>query len=109
MALPSPCGRITDQQILHALGWQPGHGLDIQPHQRMLVIGMAENGRYRVGSRGALPLPSSARRMCGIEPGEPVLLAALIAQGLLVVHPVSTVARLVADLHTQLAGGGRVR
>ncbi|MET8907575.1 AbrB/MazE/SpoVT family DNA-binding domain-containing protein [Micromonospora sp. NPDC004551] len=91
------------------MGWQPGRGLDIQPHQRALVIGTAQNGRYKVGSRGALPLPAPVRRMCGIEPGEPVLLAALIAQGLLVVHPVSTVARLVADLHIQMAGGRHVR
>lgn len=109
MALPSPCGRIADQQILRVLGWQPGRGLDIEPHQGMLVIGTADDGRYRVGSRGALPLPASGRRMCGIEPAEPVLLAALIAQGLLAVHPISTVVRLVADLHTQLAGAGHVR
>ncbi|WP_167454915.1 hypothetical protein [Micromonospora arborensis] len=47
--------------------------------------------------------------MCRIEPGQPVLLAAIVTYDLLVVHPVSTVVRLLADLHTHLAGVGNER
>lgn len=108
MALPARCGRVAAQHLLRALGWQPGHRLDIQPHQGVLVIASACDGRHRVGSRGALPLPASVRRMCGIGHGEPVLLAALVAHDLVVVHPVGAVVRLLADLHVEVAGGGHV-
>ncbi len=109
MAFPSSCGRVTAQRLLHMLGWEAGHCLDVQPRQGMLVVGSADDGRHQVGSRGEVPLPAHARQMCGIEPGQPVLLAALVARNLLVVHPASTVTRLLADLHTELAGGDYVR
>ncbi|MEU7613869.1 hypothetical protein [Micromonospora sp. NPDC049204] len=105
MALPARCGRVSAQHLLHAIGWAPGHRLDIQLCHDMLVITSARDDRYQVGSRGELPLPASARQMCRIEPGQPVLLAAFITYDLLVVHPVGTVARLLTDLHHQLAGG----
>ncbi|WP_406043278.1 AbrB/MazE/SpoVT family DNA-binding domain-containing protein [Micromonospora sp. NBC_00898] len=99
---------MTEQHLLHALRWQPGRRLGIQVYNGLLVVGSADDGRHRVGSRGALPLPASARRMCGIEPGQPVLLAALVTSDLLVIHSVSTLARLVADLHAQMPGGAHV-
>lgn len=107
-ALPSRCGRVVAQHILRALGWQPGHHLNIQPHQGMLTIASAGDGRHKVGSRGQLPLPAYARRMCRIEQGQPVLLAALVIHDLIVVHPIGAVARLLADLHVEVAGGGHV-
>ncbi|MEH1058713.1 hypothetical protein V6U89_26315 [Micromonospora sp. CPCC 206171] len=100
---------MTAQPILNALDWPSGHRLDIQPHQELLVIGSASDGRHQVGVRGELPLPASARRLCRIEYGQPVLLAALVAHDLLVVHPASIVARLLVDVHARLAGGVRVR
>lgn len=109
MAVPSSCGRVTAQQVLHPLGWEPGRRLDIQPYEGMLVVCSAHGGRHQIGSRGELPLPAPARRMCGIKPGQPVLLAALVTHDLLVVHPAGTVVRLLADLHTRLAGAGHVR
>ncbi|MFE9658316.1 hypothetical protein [Micromonospora sp. NPDC006431] len=105
MALPSRCGRVAAQHILQGLGWQPGHRLDIHPHQEALVIAPVKDGRHRVGSRGQLPLPASARRMCRMGHGQPVLLAALVAHDLVVVHPIGAVARLLADLHIEVAGG----
>ncbi|MFI6244429.1 hypothetical protein ACIBEF_31730 [Micromonospora sp. NPDC050795] len=71
----------------------------------MIIVTPADDGRHQVGSRGELPLPASARQMCRVEPGQPVLLAAFITHDLLVVHPVGTVARLLSDLHHQLSGG----
>ncbi|MCG5465501.1 hypothetical protein MED01_003785 [Micromonospora sp. MED01] len=109
MALPARCDRVTAQHLLDETGWAPGHCLDIQMCQGMLVITSAQDDRYRVGSRGELPLPASARQMCRIEPGQPVLLAAFITHDLLVVHPVSTVARRLSNLYCQLAGGDNDR
>jgi hypothetical protein len=45
MALPSTRGRVTAEQLLHALGWEPGHHLDIQPPQEVLVVSSAADGR----------------------------------------------------------------
>ncbi|MFI7662743.1 hypothetical protein ACIBTW_28080 [Micromonospora parva] len=109
MALPARCGRVTAQHLLRALHWYPEHRLDIQSHQAMIIVSPADDGRHQVGSRGELPLPASARQMCRIEPGRPVLLAAFTTHDLLVVHPVSTVARLLTDLHSQLSGGDNDR
>ncbi|PWU55518.1 integrase [Micromonospora globispora] len=42
--------------------------------------------------------------MCAIVPGQPLLLAALVADDLLVIHPASTVVWLLTDLHAQVIG-----
>lgn len=109
MALPARCGRVTARQTLRALAWGPGHRLDIQPYRGMLIITSAENGRHQVGSRGELPLPANVRQMCRFEPGQPVFLVAHVTHDALIVHPVSAVAHLLANLHAELAGGDRDR
>lgn len=58
MAFPARCGRVTAQHLLHAIGWAPGHRLDIQLCHGMLVITSAQDDRNQVGSRGELPLPA---------------------------------------------------
>jgi hypothetical protein len=108
LARPDRSGRVIERGLLGALDWSPGHRIDIHPHDGMLVIASALAGQHVVGSRGELPLPASARQMCGIMPGQPLLLAALVAHDLLVIHPASTVARLLTDLHGQVIGGHRV-
>ncbi|OKI84585.1 hypothetical protein [Micromonospora sp. CB01531] len=99
---------MTERGLLGALGCSPGHRVDIHPHDGMLVIASALEGQHVVGSRGELPLPASVRQMCGIMPGQPLLLAALVAHDLLVIHPARTVARLLADRHAQVIGDPRV-
>ncbi|NLU77820.1 AbrB/MazE/SpoVT family DNA-binding domain-containing protein [Micromonospora sp. HNM0581] len=108
MARPDRSGRVTERGLMGALRWSSGHRIDIYPQRGMLVIASAPAGQHAVGSRGELPLPASVRQMCAILPGQPLLLAALVAHDLLVIHPASSVARLLADLHTQVIGGRRV-
>jgi hypothetical protein len=105
MTRPDRSGRVTERRLLRVLHWSPGHCVDIHVDEGMLLVASAGTGRQTVGSRGELLLPGSARRMCGIVPEQPVLLAALVAQDLLVIHPASTVGRLLTDLHTRLPGG----
>jgi hypothetical protein len=104
VARPDLSGRLTERGPLRALGWSPGHRIDIHPHGEMLVIASAVAGQHVVGSRGELPLPASARQMCAITPGQRLLLAALISHDLLVIHPASAVTRLLADLHAEIIG-----
>jgi hypothetical protein len=101
VACPDRSGRVTERAVLHALNWTPGHRIDVRPQAGMLVIAAVSAGRHIVGSRGELPLPAAARQMCGIVAGQPLLLAAFPAHDLLVIHPASTIARLLADLHVQ--------
>ena len=107
-ARPNRSGRVTERGLLRALRWDPGHRIAINAQDQMLVIASARAGEHVVGSRGELPLPTSARQMCAIAPGQPLLLAALAAHDLLVIHSASTVARLLTDLHAQVIGGRRV-
>jgi hypothetical protein len=108
MACPDRSGRVTERALLHALNRSPGQRVNIRPQAGILVIALAPAGRYVVGSRGELPLPVAARRMCRIVVGRPLLLAAFPGHDLLVIHPARTVARLLADLHAEAIGGGYV-
>jgi hypothetical protein len=104
VACPDRSGRVTERGLLYALRWAPGHRIDIRPHHGMLIIASLPAGQHVVGSRGELPLPAAARRMCGIVVGQPLLLAALTSHDLLVIHPARTVAELLSDLHAQAIG-----
>jgi hypothetical protein len=61
--------------------------------------------RPRVTVRAKIGLPVAARRMCGIEPGLVVVLAALVRQRLLVIHPAVEVVRLLRHTHARILGG----
>jgi hypothetical protein len=87
---------------LHALGWGPGHRLELDSLDRLIVVASAPAGRHVIDGRGGLPLPAAARRMCGIEPGPPLVLAAAVADQILVIHAATMVARLLAAHYTDL-------
>jgi hypothetical protein len=95
-------GRVHERALLRALGWGPGRRLDLDSVDGLIVVAPAPVGRHVVDGRGGLPLPAAARRMCGIEPGPPLVLAAAVAEQVLVIHPAATVARLLAAHYTDL-------
>jgi len=74
-------GRVYARHVLGALGWGPGHRVDVAVVGGVLLVGSVATGLHVVGSRGELGLPAAARRMCGITPGLPVLLAASLSYG----------------------------
>jgi hypothetical protein len=100
-------GRVCARHLLRALGWGPGHRVDIAVVDGVVLIRSVATGLHLVGGRGELSLPAAARRMCGIEPGPPVLLAASPSEGVLVVHPITVVARLLAAWYTRVSAGCR--
>lgn len=102
-------GRIHERVLFRALGWEPGHELELDTVHDMIAIASVPGGRHRVDDRGALALPAAARRMCGITIGRPVILAAAVPQQVLVVHPVATVAGLLAARYTTLMGARDAR
>jgi hypothetical protein len=105
VARPDADGRAAARALLRALGWPSGHRLHVDVVGGLLLITARPDGAHVVGARGALPLPVAARQMCGIHPHQVVLLAAIPARDLLVVHPSNTITRLLADLHAAVLGG----
>jgi hypothetical protein len=97
-------GRIHERAVLRALGWEPGHELELDTAHDMIAIASVHGGRHRGDDRGALALPAAARRMCGITISRPVILLAAVHQQILVVHPAATVAGLLAARYTTLIG-----
>jgi hypothetical protein len=84
-------GRLSARGSLRASGWTAGHRVDIAVTDGAVVIGSAAAGLHAVSARGELALPATARRMCGITPDPPMLLAAWLPHDILVVHPAHAV------------------
>ncbi|WP_435124082.1 hypothetical protein [Micromonospora tulbaghiae] len=105
VARPDADGRVAARALLRALGWPSGHRLQVDVTDGLLLMTARPDGTHAVGARGALPLPVAARQMCGITSHHVVLLAAVPARDLLIVHPSNTITRLLADLHTTVLGG----
>ena len=101
--------RLSARGLFAALHWDAGHRVDLAVVAGAIVIGSAGTGLYAVEGRGELSLPAAARRMCGMTPGAPVLVAACRAQDTLVVHPASVVAELLRRWYAEAAGGPDAR
>jgi hypothetical protein len=95
-------GRIHERILLHQLGWQPGTRLDMDTMYGMVLIAADPTGHHIIDHRGALSLPVAMRRLCGIECGPPLVLAAAIPDQVMVVHPSVVVAHLLATHYTDL-------
>ena len=98
-------GRVSARHLLRALGWRTGHRVEIGVVDGVVVLGSSATGLHVVGSRGEVCVPVAVRRMCGIAPGSPVLLAASLSRGVLMVHPTAVVAKLLADWYARLGEG----
>ena len=90
-------GRFCSRSLLTALAWLPGHRIDLNIGVEAVVILTCEAGRHAVGSRGELTLPVAARTLAGLDAAARVVLVAVPARDLLIVHPPALVARLLAE------------
>jgi hypothetical protein len=68
----------------------------------MILIAATPAGQHSIDHRGAIKLPAAFRRLCGIEYGPPLVLAAAIPEQVMVVHPAAVVAHLLATHYTSL-------
>lgn len=89
-------GRFCSRFVLTALAWSPGHRVDLRVGVDAVVIASSAVGRQAVGGRGELTLPVAARMMAGLTMEARVVLVAVPARDLLIVHPPALVARLLA-------------
>ncbi len=101
---PDRSGRVVSQPLLEALTWRPGHRITIDVSHGTVVARRDSHGPQVIGPRGEIPIPAAVRTMAGLAPHHTVLLAALVESGLLVIHPLPAVARLLARLHRRIAG-----
>jgi hypothetical protein len=65
----------------------------------LIVVAATPTGPYAIDHRGALQFRAQLRHLCGIELGPPLVLAAMVDAQVLVVHPATVVAKLLAE-HT---------
>lgn len=107
LAILDSNGRIADNNLLRALGWDTSTRLDIREQGGLLLVTATGQGVFSLTRQGHLRLPAPARRWCGLGAGDRVLLAADPDQGRLVVHPPTALDAMVDWLHGRALGGDR--
>ncbi|MEW2505989.1 hypothetical protein AB0878_36570 [Amycolatopsis sp. NPDC047767] len=98
-------GRLCVRPVLDRLGWSGAVRLAAAVVGTSVVMHPASDGVFALGSRRTLVLPVILRRRCGLSAGDGVLLAADPVRGVLVVHPLRSLERLVLGYHASLLGG----
>jgi hypothetical protein len=98
----NPSGQISARTAMSALGWTPGDRIAITVRHGTIVVCLSGRGGRTIGADCLIVLPVAARRMSAIADRSSVLLAALPDVDLLFVHPIATVARLLARRHAQI-------
>ncbi len=99
-------GRISNRDIVRALGWQPGDKLEVIPALGAIVIMAAPNGLLSVPSRPFIVIPAAARRLHNIETGDHVLLVAAPEYGIVVVHTRQAMNDMLARYHSSFPAPG---
>jgi hypothetical protein len=95
-------GRIHERILLTQLGWNPGSRVDMDTMHGVILIAATPAGPHTIDQRGAIKLPAALRRLCKIEYGPPVVLAAVVPEQVMVVHPSAMVADLLVRHYTVL-------
>jgi len=101
----NPSGQISAATVLSTLGWTPGDHIAFTVRHGAIVVTRSDHGPRRIGAGGSLVPPVAARRMCAIPARSPVCIVALPEPNLLVIHPIATIARLLARRHAQILEG----
>lgn len=84
-------GRVADQGILAALGWQVGDLLTMTAAAGVVTARRDPGGMVPVPERACLVIPAALRRRCGLEPGDQVLLAGAPADDTLTAYCLAVV------------------
>jgi bifunctional DNA-binding transcriptional regulator/antitoxin component of YhaV-PrlF toxin-antitoxin module len=95
-------GRIHERILLRDLGWNPGDRVDMDTMHGMILIAATPTGQHTIDHRGAIKLPATLRRLCNINYGPPLILAAAIPEQVMVIHPATVVAHMLASHYTHL-------
>ncbi|WP_306215625.1 hypothetical protein [Actinoplanes sp. RD1] len=108
MARLDASGRFSARVLLRVLGWTAQQRVDLTVAGDALIIGSSPTGRQKIGVRGELAVPGSTRAMLGLDEDPRVVLVAALDSRVLVVHPHTVVAQLLAGHYRRegVSGGG---
>lgn len=93
-------GRVVNHEIVAALGWHPGDGVEAIIAHRAIVMRTSPDGLISVAQRPRIVIPAAIRRLRGIAAGDHVLLAAAPDHGVLIVHTLSDLDDMLADYYS---------
>jgi bifunctional DNA-binding transcriptional regulator/antitoxin component of YhaV-PrlF toxin-antitoxin module len=93
-------GRVKNREIVRALGWQPRDKLEIIPALGGIVILPSPDGLFTVPFKPCMVIPTAARRIHDIQPGDHALLAAAPEYSLVIVHTRQAVNDMLARYHS---------
>ncbi len=98
-------GRVAERAIVRALGWSPHDRCTISTTARSMLLRRDPHGCHQPARTSGVVLPLPARRWCGLEPGHQVLLTALPAHALLVIHTCAALDEALRPYHHSLRDG----
>ncbi len=96
-------GRVSERLITRLMGWQPGQSLDFARMADVIVARRHPSGAFRVPGNTLVTIPAALRHWCGLSPGDRVLLAAAPEQGVLLIHTMAALDRMVVRHNAELA------
>jgi bifunctional DNA-binding transcriptional regulator/antitoxin component of YhaV-PrlF toxin-antitoxin module len=93
-------GRVTNTDLIRALGWQVGDKLEVVTALGGIIILASPDGLFSVPRKPRLVIPAAARRQHDIGPGDHVLLAAAPEFGLVIIHTRQAMNEMLARYHS---------
>jgi len=93
-------GRVTNTDLVRALGWQAGDKLEVVTALGGIVILASPDGLFSVPHKPRIVIPAAARRLHGISPGDHVLLAAAPEFGIVIIHTRQAMNEMLARYHS---------
>jgi bifunctional DNA-binding transcriptional regulator/antitoxin component of YhaV-PrlF toxin-antitoxin module len=100
-------GRVSNRDIVRALGWRPGDKLEVIATLSAIVIFSSPDGLLSVPLKPYVVIPTTARRLHNIEAGDHVLLAAAPEYGIVIVHTRQAMNDMLARYHSSFPASGR--
>jgi hypothetical protein len=84
-------GRIADRTVTTALGWRGGDRLTLTADAGVVTARRDPGGMLTLPGRAYITIPAALRRRCGPNPGDRVLLAALLHEDTLAAYSLAVV------------------
>jgi hypothetical protein len=88
-------GRICDQAIVTALGWDGGELLTLTAESGVVTARRDPGGMVTLSGHAYISIPAALRHRCGLEAGDQVVLAALPGEDALAVYSLAVVDRAI--------------
>jgi hypothetical protein len=99
-------GRVSNRDIVRALGWRPGTKLDVILTLAGIVVLSSPQGLFRMSVKPYIVIPAAARRLHNIDAGDHVLLAAAPAYGVVVIHTRQAMNDMLVRYHASFPPSG---